>query len=141
MTRQRYLVLAAIIVFGTVGNILLTIGMKRLGPVTAERWYELILAVFNPWVAAGIVLLLGFFAAYLTALSWADLTFVLPAAALDYVLMALLAQLFLGEQVSLTRWLGIILVSVGVGVVSTGPVNTTAAPEPAKVGSVAGGEL
>ena len=49
--------------------------------------------VLNPWVALGIVFLLGFLASYLTALSWADLTYVLPATSFGYVLMMLIANL------------------------------------------------
>ena len=50
----------------------------------------LIAAVFTPWMPLGIALLIGFFASYLTALSWADLTFVLPATAFGNVIVALL---------------------------------------------------
>ena len=66
---------------------------------------SLIAAVFTPWIAAGIALLIGFFASYLTALSWADLTFVLPATAFGNVIVALLARFWLHEPISL-RTLG-----------------------------------
>ena len=68
--------------------------------------------------------MLGFFAAYMTALSWADLTYVLPATSLGYVLLALIAKFFLHEQVSTMRWLGIALISAGVGFVTQGPALT-----------------
>ena len=54
---------------------------------------------------AGIALLIGFFASYLTALSWADLTFVLPATAFGNVIVALLSQL-LAARADLTGALG-----------------------------------
>jgi drug/metabolite transporter (DMT)-like permease len=60
----------------------------------------------------------------MTALSWADLTYVLPATSLGYVLLALIAKFFLHEQVSATRWLGIGLISAGVGFVTQGPALT-----------------
>jgi drug/metabolite transporter (DMT)-like permease len=85
---------------------------------------DLLIAVANPWVALGILFLLGFFVAYLTALSWADLTFVLPASSLGYVLLALLAKYFLHEQITIWRWMGILLISAGVGFVTQGPVLT-----------------
>ena len=84
----------------------------------------LLYAVANPWVIAGILLLLGFFASYLTALSWADLTFVLPSTALGYVVVALLSRFWLHEQISLSRWLGIALITIGVGFVTRGPAYT-----------------
>src|SRR5260370_42573077 len=95
--------------------------MKQVGNISLRDSSHLLLAITNPWVAIGIILLLGFFASYMTALSWADLIYVLPASSLGYVLLALIARFALHEQVSLTRWLGIALVSSGVGFVPTGP--------------------
>jgi drug/metabolite transporter (DMT)-like permease len=66
----------------------------------------------------------GFFASYMNALSWADLTYVLPASSLGYVLLALIAKFMLHEHVSVSRWLGIALISVGVGFVAAGPAAT-----------------
>ena len=77
----------------------------------------------------GIALLIGFFASYLTALSWADLTFVLPATALGNVIVALFARFWLHEAISLQRWAGIVLITVGVGFVANGP-SLTERPAP-----------
>jgi drug/metabolite transporter (DMT)-like permease len=75
-------------------------------------------------VALGILFLLAFFACYMTALSWADLTYVLPTTSISYIMLTLVARFVLHEQVSLTRWLGVLLISVGVGVVTQGPALT-----------------
>ena len=88
-----------------------------------EHWH-LLTALLNPWILGGIGLLMLFFASYLTALSWADLTYVLPATAISYVLMALLARILLHEHVTANRWMGILLVTAGVGFVATGPERT-----------------
>ena len=128
MTPRKYLVLLAIILFASGGDISLSHGMKRVGAISAARWTELIGAVLNPWVALGIVLLLGFFAAYLSALSWSDLTYVLPATSFGYVLLALLSVWLLGERISVSRWIGILLVSSGVGIVTRGPSITPRKP-------------
>lgn len=101
--------------------------MRDFGAVTAANSRHLIAAIFNPWIGAGICLLILFFCTYLTALSWADLTYVLPATALSYILMALLAHIFLHEGVPLSHWIGIGLITIGVGFVATGPESTTAA--------------
>ena len=90
-------------------------------PITLAHPATLIAAVFTPWIAAGIALLIGFFASYLTALSWADLTFVLPATAFGNVIVALLARFWLHEPISLQRWAGIVLITLGVGFVAHGP--------------------
>jgi drug/metabolite transporter (DMT)-like permease len=118
---RKYLVLLGVSIFAPMGDSLLSYGMKQIGNVSLAHPSELLLAIANPWVGLGIILLLGFFASYMTALSWADLTYVLPASSLGYVLLALLARFLLHEQVSVTRWLGIALVSCGVGFVTSGP--------------------
>ena len=100
---------------------MLSHGMKQVGSVSLSHLQSVIFAILNPWVATGILLLLAFFATYLTALSWADLTYVLPATSLGYVLLALVAKFFLHEHVSPLRWLGIALITGGVGFVAGGP--------------------
>src|SRR5690348_5828081 len=100
---------------------MLSHGMKQVGNISVHNIGSLFLAVSNPWVAIGILLLLAFFASYMNALSWADLTYVLPASSLGYVLLALVARFALHEQISLTRWLGILMISAGVGFVTQGP--------------------
>jgi drug/metabolite transporter (DMT)-like permease len=118
---RKYLVLAGVSVFAPVGDSLLSYGMKQVGNISLRDLSTLLLAITNPWVGLGIVLLLGFFASYMTALSWADLTYVLPASSLGYVLLAFIARFALHETVSVWRWLGIALVSSGVGFVTSGP--------------------
>jgi drug/metabolite transporter (DMT)-like permease len=104
---------------------MLSHGMKQAGGISLNHLQSVILAVRNPWVAGGIVLLLAFFAAYTNALSWADLTYVLPATSLGYVLLALVARFALHEQVSPLRWMGIALISGGVSFVAGGPALTS----------------
>jgi drug/metabolite transporter (DMT)-like permease len=103
--------------------------MKQVGNISLHDFPGLLLAISNPWVGLGIVFLLGFFASYMSALSWADLTYVLPASSLGYVLLALIARFALHERVSLMRWLGIALVSSGVGFVTAGPEITNRPPK------------
>jgi len=121
LTFRKYLVLAGVTVFAAAGDSLLSHGMKQVGNISFHNIGSLFLAVSNPWVSFGIVLLLAFFASYMNALSWADLTYVLPASSLGYVLLALVARFALHEQVSPLRWAGIALISGGVGFVAGGP--------------------
>src|ERR1700722_3316367 len=100
---------------------MLSHGMKQTGSISLNHLEGVILAILNPWVAIGILLLLAFFATYMTALSWADLTYVLPATSFGYVLLALVAKFLLHEQVSPMRWLGIALITGGVGFIAGGP--------------------
>lgn len=124
MSLRKYLVLVGVAVFAATGDPMLSFGMKKTGAVSLHHLSSLFAAVLNPWVAVGIVLLLAFFASYMNALSWADLTYVLPATSISYVLLALIARFALHEQVSWRRWLGIALISGGVGIVAGGPAKT-----------------
>ena len=125
MTFRKYLVLAAMILFNALGDVSLSYGMKQVGAIHAGRLTDAVAAVFTPWVVLGILLLLCFFACYLSALSWADLSYVIPATALGYVVIALLSQWLLDETVTLTRWAGIALVGGGVLFLARGPALTT----------------
>jgi drug/metabolite transporter (DMT)-like permease len=122
---RKYLVLAGVTVFAAAGDSMLSHGMKQTGNISLQHLQSILLAVLNPWVAVGIVLLLAFFASYMNALSWADLTYVLPATSLGYVLLALVAKFALHEEVSPLRWIGIALISGGVGFVAGGPALTS----------------
>ena len=131
MTFRKYLVLAGVSVFASIGDSMLSRGMKGMGEVSLSRLHTLLAALRDPWIVGGILFLLAFFAAYMTALSWADLTYVLPATSLGYVLLALIAKFVLHEQVTMLRWMGIFLIAVGVSAVASGPELTARAqPEP-----------
>jgi drug/metabolite transporter (DMT)-like permease len=124
MTFNRYLILGIVTLTAAFGDTFLDVGMKQLGPVPLSHPGMLIAALRTPWIIAGVVLLLGFFASYLTALSWADLTFVLPATSLGYAVVALLSKFWLHEEISLARWIGIVLITAGVGFVTQGAAYT-----------------
>ncbi|HEY3926934.1 MAG TPA: EamA family transporter [Candidatus Koribacter sp.] len=131
MSFKRYLVLLAVVVFGAVGDCSLSRGMKQFGEISLSQWWHVELTFLNPWVDLGILLLLGYFASYLTSLSWADLTYVLPASALGYILVAVIAKFLLHEYVSPVRWIGIVLIVAGVGFVATGSHITKREKRPA----------
>jgi drug/metabolite transporter (DMT)-like permease len=122
---RKYLILAGVTLFASTGDAMLSHGMKQTGSISIHHLQGVIFAVLNPWVAVGILLLLAFFATYTTALSWADLTYVLPATSLGYVILALVARFILHEHVSPMRWLGIALITGGVGFIAGGPEITT----------------
>jgi drug/metabolite transporter (DMT)-like permease len=124
---RKYLVLAGVAIFAVTGDSLVSSGMKQVGAVALNHLPNIILVVFHPQIALGILFLLAFFACYVAALSWADLTYVLPTTSVSFILLTLVAKFILHENVSLTRWLGVVLISVGIGLVSQGPVLT---PQP-----------
>lgn len=124
MTFRKYLVLLGVAVFAVTGDSLVSRGMKQLGGVSLHHLPGIILVVFRPEVAIGVLFLLAFFACYIAALSWADLTYVLPTTSISFILLTLVARFILHENVSLTRWLGVLLISIGVGFVTQGPALT-----------------
>ena len=121
MTMTRYFMLLLLVLASTIGDGVLSRGMKQIGEISASRWHELLFAVMNPWVALGVSLLIIYFATYMSALSWADLSYIMPATAFGNVLTALFAKYALHEQIPFTRWLGILLITFGVGFVARGP--------------------
>jgi uncharacterized membrane protein len=121
---SQYAILVAIMLTASVGDSLLARGMAQVGPVDLHHLGLLWKALFNPFIDGGILLLMGFFASYMTALSWADLTFVMPATAFGYVVVALLSHYWLHEHLSLSRWAGIALITCAVGFVANGPSRT-----------------
>ena len=103
---------------GTIGDLLLAKGMKELGDLSVMNLRGMIniaiQAMTSPKIIIGTVMLAIFFFVWLAVLSWEDLSVALPMQALNYVLVAFLAQFYLGEHVSPLRWFGIVLVCVGV---------------------------
>ena len=132
LSARQYLILALVALCAPLGDTCLSRGMTHLPAITLDHPLSLISAVFTPWIAVGIALLIGFFASYLTALSWADLTFVLPATAFGNVIVALLSRFWLHEAISPARWAGIALITIGVGFVAQGPPRTETEAEKAQ---------
>jgi drug/metabolite transporter (DMT)-like permease len=95
------------------GNSALTKGMHELGGI-GNSPLALIGALFHPWVALGVALLIVWTLTHMALLSWADLSYVMPVTAISYVVTAFAARLLLGESVSLARWAGILLITAGV---------------------------
>jgi drug/metabolite transporter (DMT)-like permease len=125
------MILGLVALCAPLGDTCLSRGMTHLPPISLSHPGTLIAAVFTPWIAVGIALLIGFFASYLTALSWADLTFVLPATAFGNVIVALFARFWLHEAISWQRGAGVVLITIGVGFVAQGPaVTERPAPQP-----------
>lgn len=121
LSLYQYFILGLVSVCAPLGDTCLSQGMKHVPHISLAHPGALVAAVFTPWVALGIALLIGFFASYLTALSWADLTYVLPATAAGNMVVEMLSRFALHETVSLQRWLGCVLITVGVAFVAQGP--------------------
>jgi len=69
--------------------------------------------ITNKYIILGLLLYGSAFFLWLSALSTLDVSFMYPMLSLAYVLTAILAFVFLGEEISLIRWSGIFLVVLG----------------------------
>jgi len=131
---KTYLLILVMIIAGPLGNLMLGKGMKNVGKITTEisspsefvHVFVRILSTGAIWM--GIASLLTFFVAYMLVLSWADYSYVQPASAMAYLVVALLATLLLGEVVSPLRWAGIAVICLGVFVVGRTNPRTTENP-------------
>jgi drug/metabolite transporter (DMT)-like permease len=123
---KTVIVMLLAVAAGTVGDILLTKGMKELGDISAMNLRGMLHAAFQalscPKLIFGTAMLAVFFFLWLAVLSWEDLSVALPMQALNYVLVAFLSQYFLGEVVTPMRWAGTILVCVGVVLITKSSV-------------------
>ena len=121
MLKTMVLILLAVLIGGT-GHVLLSKGMKTVGDLTeapSSMVGAMILrAVSSPWLLLGVALQATFFVMYLTLLSRANVSQVLPLTAIDYIVVAFLARLLLAEPVTPARWAGIVLIAAGAVLVS-----------------------
>jgi uncharacterized membrane protein len=126
MLRQKTRVLTIIVVLtNVIGNFLLSSGMKQHGSALGFSAGEYLGVLFNPWVSAGVLLLILWLLSRMALLSWADLSYVVPVTAIGYVLNAVMGSVFLNEQVSPVRWAGTLLIAAGIILVSSTSIRTT----------------
>jgi len=104
--------------------------MRGTDPRVFDSPLGYIQVLFDPWVAAGVCLLLLWMFSQMALLSFADLSYVLPVSAIGYVLAAVAGRVFLHEFISPARWAGVFLIMTGVIIVGRTTHNTTGDPSP-----------
>ncbi len=120
------------VVCANIGDLLLKRGMTQIGAVhfTLQSLKHTFFAtVQNGTIWLAIFFLLGFTVCYMTAVSWADYSYVMPAGAFGYATQTLLAVLILHETVTLKRWVGVFVICIGVLLVGQTNPNTTNAQQ------------
>jgi multidrug transporter EmrE-like cation transporter len=127
------LVLLVMVTTGPLGNVLLREGMKRVDLLDGASPQVILSAsrsaLTNLDVWLGIGSRIASALAFMCLLSWADYSFVNPAAAVSYVIVVLMGWLMLGEAVPPGRWAGVILICAGAALVGMGQPRTTRATE------------
>lgn len=123
---KTIVVMLIAITAGAIGDIFLTQGMKGAGDLSSMSFRQIVDTVFKAlsnWrLILGTAFQAVYFGLWLAVLSWEDLSVALPLQALSYLVVAFLAQWYLGEQVSGVRWAGICLICVGVALVTRSSV-------------------
>ena len=120
----------AMVLCATIGDLLLKRGMMNVGAVSLTRAglaHAFTTAMSSPTIWLAILFLIGFMISNMTVLSWADYSYVMPASAIGYALVAFVGMTLLGETVSPRRWIGVGLICAGVFLVGQTSPRTSAA--------------
>jgi len=119
---MTWIFVLALVTADSAGNVLLTRGMKQVGEVDTLRIRHLLRiagrALVNPWLGLGVLCMAVSFFLFLTLLSRTDLSFVLPATALAYVMSVLGARYILKETIPASRWIGTLIICAGVALIT-----------------------
>jgi drug/metabolite transporter (DMT)-like permease len=126
---KTFLLILSMVIFGPLGNTLLGKGMKQVGTITIRTLPDLVHVASRVFTSGtiwlGMISLLMFFISYMLVLSWADYSYVQPASAFAYGIVALWGHFLLHETVTATRWLGVLVIGAGVFVVGYTHPRTT----------------
>lgn len=116
------LFIGLVVLGGSAGDVLITKGMKQLGEISTLNVGRLFgifgRAITNRYVLTGVCFMAVSYFSFLGALRLADLSLVLPATSISFVITTIGARLFLKETISAMRWAGILLVCIGVALIS-----------------------
>ena len=124
MSGQTAFFIAIVVLAGTGGEMAASHAMKQVGEVRRFDPRNVLSALGRalklPWMWAGVALMAAAFFSFLGVLSWADVSFVVPVTASNYMVGALGAKFLLGERVTRMRWAGVLLVCAGVALACVG---------------------
>ena len=116
------------VVCANTGDLMLKRGMSQIGEVTISfsgLYHTFVSTLHNGTIWLGILFLIGFTLSYMTAVSWADYSYVMPAGAFGYAIQTMLAVVVLHEVVTPRRWIGVAMICIGVLLVGQTKPNTT----------------
>ena len=116
---KNLMLIVMTVLLNTTGQFMMKAGINKIGKIELSRFIE-----FIPRVATSGFVLGGFFAYAVSAALWivilsrAELSWAFPMVSLSYVLTAIFSPILLGESFSIQRFVGIIVICVGVFLVS-----------------------
>ena len=116
--------IAAVVIASTVGDVLQSRAMKEIGDLGLVRKQHgfsgvVLQVITNPRFMIGLAFMaIGFFCLLVT-LSWGDVSIVGPASAsLTFLANALVAHIYLKENVDRRRWAAAVCVACGVALLA-----------------------
>src|SRR5215831_17351179 len=119
---RTVLTLAVLSLCGALGDVCLAKGMKQVGALPTLRLRALLVLgrkmARNGAVRLGLLFMIADFVTFVVVLSWADVSFIVPATSLHFVLATLGAKWLLHEHISRGRWCGTLLVGLGVALLA-----------------------
>lgn len=123
LTKSILLILLSISI-AVGGQILLKIGMNRIGSITLNSigaiGHLFLGIVKSPIVLIGLFMYVISAAIWLIVISAVDLSFAYPFIGLTYVLILIVSKFILKESVNPIRWIGAAIITIGVVVISRG---------------------
>jgi len=103
------------------GQVLMKQGMESVGAIQgtlAAIVDGLSQAFFSPYVLGGVAAYGLSSVFWLILLSRVELSYAYPALSLGYVIITLVSAFLLGEQVTVTRWVAVLVICLGVVLLS-----------------------
>lgn len=124
-TARALRLILVLLVLNPLGNLFLAWGLKHDAATLAANPLAYMIVIVHPFAALGIGLLTLAFLTRMVLFSVADLSYMLPITAIGYIIAAVYGMVFLQEQISSERWLGIALIFSGIALVGTTTARTT----------------
>lgn len=117
MFTSSYIFIGIAVIFTSIGQILQKIGSGKVKSEHLKIGVRSILVFFNPFIFIALMSLFFAMLFYLLALSSLPLSIAYPMLSSGYVIVVLLSKIFLKEEVSARRWLGVFVIIVGIFVI------------------------
>lgn len=109
------LIVGICVILGVIGQMLMKVGMNQVGKITAKEIFstKLFSVVTNQFVFTGVIFYGIASILWLSALSMEEVSYIYPLIGTGYILVAILSWLFLKENLTAMRFVGVVLISVG----------------------------
>lgn len=112
---MSYIYLVLNIVFLVIGQLLFKLGLDKIGGITLSTAWR---AALQPYILSGLLLYVIATLLWFIVLSRLPLSTAYPMQSLAYVFGLLMAWQIFNEPISITKWVGVVVICIGVAIVS-----------------------